>query len=130
MSKRIKADIGISLSTKGLNDMNREQKRALVKNKKARKLLELMLMDVERQKAETSIPEGAKVRLRYDRIHGSEMWNDLSQRYKDFVEENKGKEFTVEYDERFKDRPLVVCLKEDPSETKWLFNVLDLEVVK
>ena len=130
MSKRIKADIGILLSTKGLNDMNREQKRALVKNKKARKLLELMLMDVDRQKAETSIPEGANVRLRYDRIHGSEMWNDLSQRYKDFIEENKGKEFTVEYDERFKDRPLVVCLKEDHSEVKWLFSVLDLEVVK
>ena len=37
---------------------------------------------------------------------------------------------TVEYDERFKDRPLVVCLKEDPSEVKWLFSVLDLEVVK
>lgn len=110
--------------------MNREQKRALVKNKKARKLLEQMLMDIDRQKAETSILEGAKVRLRYDRIHGSKMWNDLSQRYKDFIEENKGKEFTVEYDERFKDRPLVVCLKEDPSETKWLFNVLDLEVVK
>ena len=87
-------------------------------------------MDVDRQKAETSIPEGAKVRLRYDRIHGSEKWNDLSQRYKDFIEENKGKEFTVEYDERFKDRPLVVCLKEDPSEVKWLFSVLDLEVVK
>ena len=86
MSKRIKADIGISLSTKGLNDMNREQKRALVKNKKARKLLELMLMDVERQKAETSIPEGAKVRLRYDRIHGSEMWKSLSQRYKATVD--------------------------------------------
>lgn len=130
MSKRIKADIGISLSTKGLSDMNREQKRALVKNKKARKLLEQMLMDVDRQKAETSIPEGTKVRLRYDRIHGSVKWNDLSQRYKDFVEENKGKELTVEYDERFKDRPLIVCLKEDPSEIKWLFSVLDLEVVK
>ena len=48
----------------------------------------------------------------------------------DFVEENKGKELTVEYDERFKDRPLIVCLKEDPSEVKWLFSVLDLEVVK
>lgn len=109
--------------------MNREQKRALVKNKKARKLLERMLMDVDRQKAETSIPEGAKVRLKYDRIHGSEKWNELSQRYKDFIETHKGETLTVEYDERFKDRPLVVCLKEDTSEVKWLFSVLDLEVI-
>ena len=66
----------------------------------------------------------------FDTIESMEKWNDLSQRYKDFVEENKGKELTVEYDERFKDRPLIVCLKEDPSEVKWLFSVLDLEVVK
>ena len=43
---------------------------------------------------------------------------------------NKDTVFTVEYDEKYKNKPSLVCLKEDTTDPKWLFWVGDLIEVK
>lgn len=68
------------------------------------------------------IAEGAKVRLNYDSIVNDPNYPKKVQPYKDFVESNKDTIFTVEYDEKYKNKPLLVVLKEDTNETKWLWH--------
>ena len=73
------------------------------------------------------LPTGQKVKLKVDRI--LEKKNELSERYIQFIEENKDKVLTVERDPNKDDEAQVVCLKEDPNEVKWLFHYSDLELV-
>lgn len=68
------------------------------------------------------VPEGAKVKLNYDSIVNDPNYSRKVQGYKDFVENNKDKVFTVEYDEKYKNKPLLVMLKEDTNEVKWLWH--------
>lgn len=68
------------------------------------------------------VPEGAKVKLNYDSIVNDPNYPRKVQGYKDFVENNKDKVFTVEYDEKYKNKPLLVMLKEDTNEVKWLWH--------
>lgn len=68
------------------------------------------------------IPEGTKVKLNYDSITNDPNYERKVQGYKDFVEDNKDKIFTVEYDEKYRNKPLLVMLKEDASELKWLWH--------
>jgi hypothetical protein len=77
------------------------------------------------------IAEGTKVKLNYDSIVNEPTYERKVQGYKDFVENNKDKVFTVEYDEKYKNRPLLVMLKEDTNEVKWLWHSkFDLIVVE
>lgn len=68
------------------------------------------------------LEEGTKVKLNYDGIVNDINYARKVQGFKDFVENNKDKIFTVEYDERYKNNPLLVMLKEDTSEVKWLWH--------
>lgn len=68
------------------------------------------------------LEEGTKVKLNYDNIVNDPNYQRKVQGYKDFVENNKDKIFTVEYDERYKNNPLLVMLKEDETEVKWLWH--------
>ena len=77
------------------------------------------------------IEEGAKVKLNYDSIVSDPNYPKKVQAYKDFVENNKDTVFTVEYDEKYKNKPLLVMLKEDTNEVKWLWHSkYDLIVVE
>jgi hypothetical protein len=76
------------------------------------------------------IPEGTKVRLNYENITSEPDYQKKVKRYRDFIEENKDKIFTVQYDKKYKDTPILVVLKEDESRVKWLFHYeYDLIVV-
>lgn len=68
------------------------------------------------------IEEGTKVKLNYDGITNDPNYPRKVQGYKDFVENNKDKIFTVEYDEKYTNNPLLVMLKEDETEVKWLWH--------
>lgn len=77
------------------------------------------------------IEEGTKVKLNYDSITNDPNYPRKVQGYKDFVENNKDKIFTVEYDERYTNNPLLVMLKEDETEVKWLWHSkMDLIVIE
>jgi hypothetical protein len=76
------------------------------------------------------IPEGAKVKINYDEILSRPNYNKLRPEYREFVEKNKDKIFTVKYDEKYKEQPYLVCLKEDDTPLKWLWEIsTDLIVV-
>lgn len=77
------------------------------------------------------IAEGTKVKLNYDSIVNDPNYPNKVQAYRDFVENNKDTVFTVEYDEKYKNKPLLVMLKEDTNEVKWLWHSkYDLIVVE
>jgi hypothetical protein len=77
-----------------------------------------------------TIPEGTKVKINVDKIFKEKGFADRMPRFRKFVQEARDKIFTVEYDPEHRDRPTLVCLKEDPSEVKWLWYIGDLEVVE
>ena len=68
------------------------------------------------------LAEGTKVRLNYYSIVNEPVYKSKRKAYKKFVNENKDKIFTVEYDENYKDKPILVSLKEDDGEVKWLWH--------
>ena len=77
------------------------------------------------------LPEGTKVKLDYDEIHDRPNYSKRNERFIKFVEQNKDRVFTVEYDDKHKDKPYLVCLNEDTTKPKWLFHAnFDLIVVK
>lgn len=70
--------------------------------------------------------EGDKVRLNYDKITNQPNYESFLDTYKDIVEKLKDKVCTVVYDSKYKNDPVLVCLEEDPTPTKFLFFVGDL----
>lgn len=80
-------------------------------------------------KPRESIRRGTKVRLDYEKITSDPDYPRRVAPYRQFVEENRGAIFTVEYDDKYRHDPTLVCLKEDTREIKWLWHVSDLEIV-
>lgn len=107
---------------------NRAERRALAKRLKItpQKLNELLQVQIENI-AIDYLPNGQKVRLKADKI--LERKSELSEKFIQFIEENKDNILTVERDPEKDDEAQVVCLKEDPNEVKWLFHYADLELV-
>ena len=68
------------------------------------------------------LAEGTKVKLNYENITSQPDYQAKVKRYRDFIEENKDKTFTVQYDEKYKESPIFVVLKEDTNPVKWLFH--------
>ena len=68
-----------------------------------------------------TIPEGTKVKLNYENIINEPDYTKKVKAYREFVENNKNKIFTVQYDEKYKNKPILVSLKEDTNEIKWLW---------
>lgn len=75
------------------------------------------------------LEEGTKVKLNIKSIMKDPYWKKMRKEYKDFIFANENKIFTVEYDEKYKNNPIVVCLKEDTTNPKWLFSLLNLDIV-
>lgn len=116
--------------------MNREQRRALQKKtglssdeiKAVENLAEIKSGHGTPLTLPT-IQEGAKVKIKVDRICKKKDFARLQPRYRKFVQEARDKVYTVEYDPGRRDSPSLVCLAEDTSAVKWLWDVSDLEVV-
>lgn len=120
--------------TKGVIHINREQKRKYTQKLKAKGFnkqdIDLFLRYKELSKTSDVLPEGINVKLDIDNIKSHPDYEKLTEKYRNWVEENKDKTFTVEYDYNKKSNPITVCLKEDESDPKWLFWVGDLKVVE
>lgn len=69
------------------------------------------------------IPEGSKVKINYKEIKSRPNYDRLKPEYRDFVEKNKDRIFTVEYDDKHREKPYLVCFKEDNSPLKWLWEI-------
>lgn len=83
---------------------------------------------------EQLLNEGDKVKIDIEKIK-SEDWDKKSKKYKDFIESCSQKIFTVEFDRfrkenNLKDKQIMVCLKEDKTNPKWLFYSGDLILIK
>lgn len=107
--------------------MNREQKRKLKKH------LQSISKGKEKRERPTfvdrtglSLEEGIKVKLNYQKIVSRPDYLRLREDYRNFIEENKDKVFTVEYDPKYQYEPLWVCLAEDKTPIKRLFYIGDL----
>ena len=107
---------------------NRKERRALAKKLKIspQKMNELLQVNIENI-AIDYLPTGQKVKLKTEQI--LEKREELSEKYIQFVEDNRDKILTVQRDPEKDDDAQVVCLKEDPNEVKWLFHYNDLELV-
>ena len=107
---------------------NRKERRALAKRLKIsnEKLNELLQIQIENVSIDY-LPTGQKVKLKVDQI--LEKREELSEKYIQFIEENRDKILTVERDPNKDEEAQVVCLQEDPNEVKWLFHYTDLELV-
>lgn len=74
-----------------------------------------------------TITAGDKVIINIDGIKGHPDFVRLTSDYRDWLEENQGEVFTVEYDKNHRTEPIEkVCLKEDTREIKWLWHVSNL----
>ena len=107
---------------------NRKERRALAKrlkisNERMNELLQIQIENI----AIDYLPTGQKVKLKTEQILKKK--KELSEKYIQFVEDNKGNILTVERDPSKPEDAQVVCLKEDTSEIKWLFHYSDLEIV-
>lgn len=69
-----------------------------------------------------TISEGTKVRLNYESIISEPDYKNKVAGYKEFVENNKDKTFTVQYDEKYRNKPVLVSLAEDTNKIKWLWH--------
>ncbi|MEI6296234.1 MAG: hypothetical protein WCO84_01130 [bacterium] len=108
--------------------MNREQRRKLIKiqPKKDRKTLKTVM---DRTLIKDGIfSDGDKVFVKVDEIV-SRNPESLTQKYLEFIEDCRGKKFTVEIDKTYKNGTMI-SLKEDKNEPKYLFWQGDLELVK
>jgi hypothetical protein len=80
------------------------------------------------------LEEGTTVKLNYDLMSRHPDWKIQRDEFKDWVTAHKDEYFTVEWDERrkaenSKDKKIMVCLKEDDTNPKWLFHTDTLMTV-
>lgn len=120
--------------------MNRAERRNTVKNLQKKGMKRDSARDfvdrvdyAEHSFAQEEHWEGEKVKLNYDRITSYRDYPKMHQAYKDFVEENKDKVLTVEFDEirkkeaeKNKGKSSLVQFAEDTNEPKFLFFGVDL----
>lgn len=90
-----------------------------VENKKAF-LLDLLFP------RENYLKEGTKVKINVNKLRKEKNYYKRRIDWRNFIETNIDKIFTVEYDANKKENPALVCLKEDNTSPKWLFYIGDL----
>jgi hypothetical protein len=65
--------------------------------------------------------EGDRVKLDVEKIKAHKSWNTYNPNYRQFVEDNADRIFTVKYDDKHKDKPNMVTFAEDDSKENWLW---------
>jgi hypothetical protein len=113
--------------------MNREQKRNYTTQLKKKGLsneeIRKMIAYKELLQISPYLDEFSKVKLNLDVIRNHPDYDKLSEKYKAWTEAHKDEIFTLVYDEKHREKPSIVCLKEDTTDPKWLFFTGDLIVV-
>lgn len=121
--------------------MNRDQRRAMEKalrkahgkavtRTQARQTVKTVNAFMDAQ----GLKEGDRVKIDYDAMCTNGQWTGTNEKYRQFVEDNKDRVFTIERPTDPK-RPSAKNLEgifqfaEDPSEVKWLFWVGHLKKV-
>lgn len=97
----------------------------------SKQMIETYIQYREAMQASVPLNEGEKVKLDYEKIVSDVNYKNKKDRYKQFIEDNKDRIFTVVYDEKFgrnptKKAPWLVCLQEDETNPKWLFYTNNL----
>lgn len=101
-----------------------------IKSKKSKLVSDLIRgINNKKSKPKLYLLEGDKVKLNIKKMKSHPSYNKYNDKFKSFLEDNKDKIFTVEYDKTKKNKPNLVCLKEDDSKYKWLFWDGDLLVL-
>lgn len=108
--------------------MNRAERRLFHRKGKAKEYLKGLVNRFLSKPEASPMHRGTKVRLNYEKITADPDYARKVEPYKQFVEENRGAIFTVEYDDKYRHDPMFVCLKEDSREVRWLWHVSDLEM--
>lgn len=103
--------------------MNRKQRRKMSKDPVLKTLLNMAMIQ-EEIKNHKFLEEGTKVKINRKRI---ERVQTLSPRFEAWLNENEDKVFTVEKDSQVR-YGFQVCLKEDKTVPKWLFEDKNLIV--
>lgn len=113
--------------------INREQRRHLTKIFCKRGFTdEEIEYYFNRKEGQSSIWEGAKVKLDYRWMKFSPDWDKYNKKFKDWLFAHKDDVLTVEFDVKRKEKNPelnfmpVVCFKEDETEPKWLIYAGDL----
>jgi hypothetical protein len=104
--------------------LNRKQRRQLDKNGYDGNKISDIISAADSIKY---IQEGEKVKLDVKKITGREDWQKLTERYRSFVMSNVNTIFTVQYEEKYGDKPSLVTFVEDNT---WLWWTGDLIVLK
>lgn len=103
--------------------MNRKQRRKVAKNPVLKTLLDMAMIQDE-IKNHKFLEEGTKVKINRKRI---EEVQTLSPKFEAWLDKNEDKIFTVEKDNQPR-YGFQVCLKEDETIPKWLFEDKNLIV--
>lgn len=117
--------------------MNRGQRRKLNLTENQGKVFEELITMAKIKKMSDDwkpIPEGTKVKLNYKSISSHPDWNPSTndynhKRYVGWIINHVNDIFTIEYDEKHKVNPTLLCLKEDDTVPKWLIWEGDLTVI-
>lgn len=76
------------------------------------------------------LEDGVTVKLNYDKIKSNSFYPKLTERYKNWVEENKDTVFLIWHNPKFANRPDLVGLIKDGQKQVWLFTYEDIEKVE
>lgn len=113
--------------------INREQRRNYTKQLKAKgfndKQIDFIIKSKQLQEKQKLIPEGTKVKLNINQIKSDVNYQRKTDIYHKWTEDHKDNVFTVEYDEKHKYNPILVCFKED-TQYRWLHWIGDLTIIK
>lgn len=111
--------------------MGREQRRRFVQAARKKGLSPYMAdlyWKMKNSKADNALHEGDRVKLDIKAIQRHPDYNRLTESYRNFVESHVDDVFTVVYDRRYQDNPMVVCLKEDPDNRLfWIGNLVKVD---
>jgi hypothetical protein len=94
------------------------------------KELEYLVRTAELEKRSEILPEGTKVKINLVNMQNHPDYSRLTEKYRNWVEGHADDLFTVKYDPKHLDNPVLVSLAEDKTYPKWLFWVGDLIEVK
>jgi hypothetical protein len=114
--------------------MNKEMRKMLAKQfallGKTPKEIEKLIVLRDLAENKSTIKEGDRVSVNVTQIKEDVNYERKTDRYHAFIESCVGKEFTVQFDPKYLDKPSLVTLKEDQTVPKWLFWIGDLIKIK
>lgn len=111
--------------------LNRAQRRKLERSAREDQVTALLARLLGNLNDSPELKEGDKVRFNFDEIQRDPQWDKMTQKRKDFIIKHHelGTVFTVVYDERHRNHPVVVCLVEDENDPKFLWYMQELKKV-